>query len=74
MPIDLSKISTEKVHQAFCELKEFCYLSSDNDFITVTEWSNGEGFDVEISRKNSIDKFSLTHGELEAINFLKKLV
>lgn len=48
------------------KLKKFCYLAKDNDFIEVTEWSNGEGWDVSIGEKI----FSLTRGELDALHFL----
>lgn len=56
------------------KLKKYCYFSNDDDdFIEVTEWTNGEGFDVNIYTKNNKDKlFSLTHGELDAINYLVK--
>ena len=49
-------------------LKKYDYLAKDNDFIEVTEWTNGEGIDVQISEKPTI---SITYGELEALNYLK---
>lgn len=56
------------------KLKKYCYFSNDdNDFIEVTEWTNGEGFDINIYTKNNKDKiFSLTRGELDAVNYLVK--
>ena len=33
----------------------------------VTEWSNGEGYDICIDRKSGGEKFSLTHGEVELL-------
>ncbi len=55
-------------------LNKYCYLSDDEgDFIEVTEWTNGEGYDVNIFTKNEKSKtFNFTHGELEAINYLVK--
>lgn len=50
------------------ELKQFDYLAKDNDFIEVTEWTNGEGWDIAINEKI----ISLTFGQLEAINYLTK--
>ena len=41
----------KKRNSVFTELKPFCYMSGDNDFIEVTEWTNGEGFDITISDK-----------------------
>ena len=50
-----------------CNLEEFdpMFALSD-DFIEVCEWKNGEGYDIAINDRH----ISLTHGELEAINFL----
>ena len=54
----------------FSKLKEYDHLAGEDDFIEVTEWKNGEGFDVEIVSKLST-RFQLTWGEFTA---LKKLV
>lgn len=45
------------------------YINEDdsNNFIEVTEWSNGEGIDVTIGDKKNL---SLSWGELDAINYL----
>lgn len=52
------------------KLSKYDYLAKGNDdFIEVTEWVNGEGFDVCIGDSKY---FSLTHGQLEAINYLIK--
>lgn len=50
------------------DLKKYDILAQENDFIEVTEWANGEGWDITIN-KNLI---SLTYGELDAINYLTK--
>ena len=54
----------------YSELKGYCPMSSDHDFMEVTEWSNGEGHDIHIDRKNSVEKFSLTHGEWDLMQVL----
>ena len=36
----------------------------------VTEWSNGEGFDINIDRKRGSEKFSLSYGEWELLQVL----
>ena len=61
----------KKRNSAFTELKEFCYLSGDNDYMEVTEWSNGEGFDINISDKSGEKTMPMTFGEYDA---LKKLI
>lgn len=50
------------------DLKKYCCLAKDNDFIEITEWTNGEGWDITINDRY----FHLTYGELDAINFLIK--
>lgn len=53
------------------KLKKYCYCSSEDDFIEVTQWTNGEGIDITINSGRQEKSFSLTYGELEAINYLK---
>jgi hypothetical protein len=49
-------------------LNDFCYLNKPHSFIEVTEWSNGDGFDITINDKIT----SFTRGELDAIKALVK--
>lgn len=51
------------------DLNKYDILAKEHDFITVTEWSNGEGFYIDLNDKQH---FSLTRGELDAINYLTK--
>lgn len=53
---------------AFTEMKDFDSLSKPHDFMEVTLWHNGEGFDVCVSDEQ---RFSLSWGQYKA---LKKLV
>lgn len=48
----------------FSELKGHCPFAKDGDYVEITEWWNGEGFDVSISEEKTI---SLTWGEWELI-------
>ena len=50
------------------KLSKYDYLSNRNsdDFIEVTEWTNGEGIAVVINEK----VYELTYGQLDAINYL----
>lgn len=50
------------------DLVKFDYLAKKDAFIEITEWTNGEGWDITIDDKI----FQLTYGELEAINYLTK--
>jgi hypothetical protein len=50
----------------FTQLKQYCLHSNDTDYMEVTEWYNGEGFDVVTNNKH----FSLTNGEWECLQAL----
>ena len=63
-------IKVDQRRAVFSELKGYCHMSSDHDYMEVTEWSNGEGYDICIDRKSSNEKFSLTHGEVELLMVL----
>jgi hypothetical protein len=72
--LDTNKKSTMEQYSRtaiFDELKNYCYLSKEHDYIEICEWYNGEGFDVEISGKPGA-KFQLTWGQLDALNALIK--
>ena len=55
-----------KVNQITDNLKKYTYSGKDSDYITLTEWTNGEGYDIDINGKLII----LSDSELEAINYL----
>lgn len=50
------------------DLQKYDPLKNKSSFIEITEWTNGEGWDIAINEKI----FNLTYGELEAINYLVK--
>ena len=66
----MSKIEVNNRRAVFAELKDYCMHSGDHDYMEVTEWSNGEGYDIIIDRKRGIERFSLTHGEWELLQVL----
>ena len=47
-----------------CPMSKF--LVNSKDYITITEWANGEGWDISIGDR----LFSLNWDELAAINYL----
>ena len=55
-----------KVNQITDNLKKYTYSGKDSDYITITEWANGEGYDIDINGK----LITLSDDELEAINYL----
>ena len=48
------------------DLRKFDYLAKEHDYIEVTEWHNGEGWNIDL---NGI-VIQLTDGQLKAINYL----
>lgn len=61
-------METNNKKSVWSDLNKFDSLAKENDFIEVTEWFNGEGWDISINEKI----ISLSYGQLEAINYLIK--
>jgi len=66
-----SEIEFSKRNTAFAPLKSFSPLSRAEDYIEVTQWTNWEGYDVNILDASGTRSFSLTDQEFTAI---KKLI
>ena len=64
----MSLVEKNKLKSLNIPLKGF--TSNDEDYLTVTEWSNGEGWDIAIGNR----LFSLHSGELQAINYLTAMI
>lgn len=47
-------------------LRKYDHLAKENSFIEITEWGNGEGWDIAMDDK----VISLTYGQLNAIQYL----
>jgi hypothetical protein len=62
---DRGKIFSNQRSSVFMPLESG--WSKEGDFIEVTEWTNGEGYDVQINEKQ---QFSLHFTEWEALNTL----
>lgn len=66
----MTEITCYKLDAAFVKLFAFDVTAKPDDFIEVSLWNNGEGFDVHLSSHGE-QCFQLTWGEFKAI---KKLV
>ena len=72
------KIEVSKRKAAFADLKDFCTLSGEfgrkdkGDFLEVTEWTNGEGYDIHISDVSGERQFHLTWGQVKALKACMK--
>ena len=60
----------ERLRSITTKMKMFDLTSRESDYITVTEWANGEGWDVCIND----NVIQISRDELEAINFLTTAV
>ena len=67
---DQVMIEVSKRKAVFSEIKGYCIHAGDNNYMEVTQWSNGEGYDISIDRKNGGEKFSLTFGEFDLLTVL----
>lgn len=63
-------IEVNQRRSLFAEMKAYCAHSGDHDYMEVTEWANGEGYDIHIDRKRGPEKFSLSYGEWELLQVL----
>lgn len=59
-------ITINKRVAKFTELKPYDHFAKDDSCIEVTEWTNGEGFDVRICSLKD-ESFSLSYGEFDAL-------
>ena len=65
------KVTTRK--STFLELKDYCIGSMAKDgidkghFLEVTEWSNGEGYDIHILDDEGERQIQLSWGQFEAM-------
>ena len=48
------------------DLNKYSYVAKEGDYIIVTEWAGGDGWDIDLNGK----LIQLHDTELEAINYL----
>lgn len=53
------------------DLRKYDHLANKDSIIQVTQWANGEGWDISIDDESVI---SLTWGQLDAINYLTNTI
>ena len=54
----------------FTELSPYDLFADQSDYMEVTEWANGEGFDISTVCSKHYQTFSLTYGQWEALQAL----
>lgn len=69
----MSNIDFYKLDTAFALLTQFDHCARNDDFIEVSLWNNGEGFDAHLNSTTSRHQtISLTWGEYKALKTLVK--
>ena len=65
------KIERYKREAAFVSLADYDISPKESDFMEMSMWHNGEGFDV-ILNSNGEQRFGLTWGQYKALKTLVK--
>jgi hypothetical protein len=50
----------------YADLQDYCHMAKPHEIVEVTEWTNGEGWDIALGSRT----FQLTMGELQALQVL----
>jgi hypothetical protein len=62
----MSEIKRDKRETKFMELSGI--FNDEHDFIEITEWSNGEGFDIQTQEKGlGLQRVSWSYSTIEAL-------
>lgn len=64
------EIKTRKTIEG--NLSKYDFTAGKDDVIEITEWTNGEGWDVYIFKGNNERHLCISALELDAINYLTK--
>lgn len=54
-------------------LNDYCHCAKPDDNMEVTQWANGEGWDIVIDSRHNSRTFSLTDGEMRALMVLTNI-
>lgn len=68
---ETKKIEHYKLKAAFAYLADYDITNKHDDFMEMSMWHNGEGFDV-ILNSNGEQRFGLTWGQYKALKTLVK--
>ena len=74
------EINVTNRKSAFVELKDYCVGSMGKDkekeghFLEVTEWSNGEGYDIHIFDSEGERQLHFSYGQFDAIKACIKVI
>lgn len=63
-------MESKKVKNICDNLNKYNYCAKDDDYISITEWANQEGWDIDLNGQ----LIRLRENELQAINYLTKVL
>lgn len=69
---NINDMETTKRISIWDDLKKYDPSAAEKGYIEITEWNNGEGYDIDIYNNSCFKHISLSYGEIDAINFLIK--
>ena len=69
-------IKVNKRAAVFANLSLYCPHADKSDFAEVTEWTNGEGIDINVCSVKVLGNrtITLTYGEFDAVKDLVKIL
>jgi hypothetical protein len=71
----MAKIKENKIIEcnrksAYINIYRLCTFARENDYLEMTEWANGEGYDIKFVLLGKENKIALTIGQLDALTLL----
>jgi hypothetical protein len=68
----MKEFKTTQRKAVHTDLVEYCLMANKGDIIEVTEWANGEGYDVSICTGSNVNNFYITYGQYKALKAIIK--
>lgn len=69
-----TQFKIENRRTIFSDIGTHCALSKPDDFVEITEWTNGDGVDINISDATGNRTIPMTWGEFKLIKKMMKTI
>ena len=63
-----------KRNSILSEIGDWCFLSAKGDYMEITEWTNGEGVDINIYSSGKEQMFNMTWGQYDLFKKMMKQI
>lgn len=61
-------VTVGSVKQVVVMLRKYCSFSKESDYVSITDWGNGEGKTVQVNTESGgVQSLDLTYGQWEAL-------